>query len=306
MQTTLAQPLAFDGTGVHLGRQARLVLWPAPADHGIVFRRTDVVAVDQLVPATWDRVVEGPLNTRIANRAGTTVSTIEHLMAAIAGTGLHNVLAEIDGPEVPVLDGSAAPFVRAILAVGVRRQAARLRAIKVLREVRVEKGDAWACLAPAPGLVLSFHIAFPDPLIGMQTLRLDMSNGAFVRELCDSRTFCLRSDVERMQQQGLGLGGTLLNAVVIDDGRVLTPGGLRHKDEAVRHKMLDALGDLATAGAPILGSYHGHKAGHALTNQLLRKLFDTPGAWKLTPVDLDLAARLPGAGLGPDDLAAVA
>lgn len=306
MQTTLAAPLTFTGPGVHLGRMARLVLVPAPADHGIVFRRTDVSDADALVPARWDRVVQGALHTRVENAEGTYVATIEHLMAALAGTGVQNVLASIDGPEVPVLDGSAAPFVRAILAGGIRRQQARLRAVEVLQTVRVDKADAWASLSPAPGLTLSFHIAFPDPLIGEQDLTLNLANGCFVRELCDSRTFCLRSDVERMREQGLGLGGTLDNAVVIDGGQVLTPGGLRRPDEAVRHKMLDALGDLATAGGPILGHYHGHKAGHALTNRLLRTLFATPGAWRLTPVDRAMAARLPGAGLGPDDLAAVA
>lgn len=306
MQTTLAASLTFEGQGVHSGRPARLVLRPAPAGHGVVFRRVDVRDADPLVPALWDRVTQGALHTRIANRDGTIVATIEHLMAALAGTGLHNVLAEIDGPEVPVLDGSAAPFVRAILAAGIRQQRARLRAIEVLGAVRVEQAGSWASLTPARGLTIGFHIAFADPVIGTQDLTLDMANGAFVRELCDSRTFCLRAEVDRMRAQGLGLGGTLHNAVVIDAGQVLTPGGLRHRDEAVRHKMLDALGDLALAGAPVLGHYHGHKAGHALTNRLLRTLFATPGAWRLTPVDPDLAARLPGAGLGPDDLAAVA
>ena len=306
MQRTIAKTAFFAGTGLHSGRPAKLLVHPAPAGAGIVFRRTDVVAGQGDIPALWDRVVQAPLNTRIENAFGHSVSTIEHLMAAFAGCGIHNALVEINGPEVPVLDGSSVRFVRGLVAAGLQEQDAPQFAIEVARTVEVRLGDARARLEPGPGLVMSFAIDFPDAAIGAQSLTLDMSNGAFVRELCDSRTFCRRVDVEAMQAAGLALGGTYDNAVVVDGAEVLSTGGLRHPDEAVRHKMLDALGDLATAGAPILGRFTGERSGHAVTNLLLRALFAAPQSWRLRPVDADLAARLPGAGLGQTDLEAVA
>ena len=306
MQTTLAQTVRLDGHGLHSGAPVRLVLRPAPPHHGIRFRRSDVRLGNALVSARWDNVIQTALNTRIENAHGTAVSTIEHLMAALAGCGVHNVLAVLDAPEVPILDGSAAPFARAILQAGLVRQDAPLRAVRVLRPVTVSQGDALASLSPAPGLIIDFAIAFDAAAIGTQARSLDMANGAFLRELADSRTFCRQADVDAMRAQGLGLGGSLDNAVVVDGGRVLNTGGLRHPDEAVRHKMLDALGDLATAGAPLLAQYRGVRAGHALTNRLLRALFADPDNWAYVPVDAALALRLPGSDLGPGDLAAVA
>lgn len=305
MQTTINHVIAFTGVGLHSGKPARLVLHPAGADHGIRFVRTDL-ADRQEIPALWFNVIQEPLNTRLQGQGDVSVSTIEHLMAALAGTGVHNVLVEIDGPEVPILDGSAAPFVRKIVQAGLMRLAAPLRVIEVLKTVTVENGAARASLSPAQNLQIGFSIEFPDAAIGAQAKSLNMANGAFVRELCDSRTFCRRADVEYMHSKGLALGGTFENAVVVDGAQVLSPGGLRHSDEAVRHKMLDALGDLYTAGAPILGRYQGDRAGHALTNALLRALFDTPGAWRYVDCDASIAARLPGVGVRLSDLAAVA
>lgn len=306
MQTTLNSFVSFTGTGLHLGQPVRLTVRPASADHGIVFRRTDLPAQDADIRALWDHVIVSPLNTRIENSAGACVSTIEHVMAALAGCGIHNALIEIDGPEVPILDGSAAEFVDGFLRVGIHRLDAPLRVIKVLRPVSVKVGDASARLAPADSLHIGFEIDFADRAIGHQEKSLNMANGAFVRELCDSRTFCRASDVEAMRAQGLALGGTLENAVVVDGAEVLSPGGLRHKDEAVRHKMLDALGDLYTAGAPILARYTGHRAGHAVTNTLLRALFERPDAWTWAEVDAATAARLPGRGVRASDLSVVA
>ncbi len=306
MQTTLDSAVAFDGKGLHLGAPVSVVVRPAPADHGIIFRRMDVDASKADVPALWHRVIVSPLNTRIENAAGTSVSTIEHIMAALAGCGLHNALVEVTGPEVPILDGSAAPFVEGFLRAGVRRLAAPLRVIEVRKPVTVKIGDATARLDPADTLHIRFEIEFEDRAIGHQKKTLNMANGAFVRELCDSRTFCRSSDVDAMRAQGLALGGTLENAVVVDGADVLSPGGLRYKDEAVRHKMLDALGDLYTAGAPILGRYTGSKAGHAITNALLCAMFNDPDAWGWTHVDDATAARLPGVGLRWSDLPAVA
>ena len=306
LQTTLRTTATFEGRGLHTGEITKMVVRPAGANHGVVFCRTDVAEADALLPATWDNIITSPLNTRLSNAAGVTVSTIEHIMAALAGCGVHNVLVEVDGPEVPIMDGSAAEFVRGLIDAGVVHQVAPLKAIEVLHRVEVSRGDAFARLDPATSLQIEFSIDFEDAAIGHQAKTLNMANGSFVRELCDSRTFCRQSDVEYMQEQGLALGGSLLNAVVVEGDQVLSPGGLRHADEAVRHKMLDALGDLYTAGAPIIGRYTGNKAGHALTNQLLRALFADPTAWRMVTCDAKTAARLPGVGVSKADLFAVA
>jgi len=306
VQTSLAKSVRFEGVGLHSGAPVRMVVHPASANRGIWFRRLDETARDNLVPAAWDAVQPARLCTLLRNGAGVEVSTVEHVMAALAGCGIHNATIELDGPEVPILDGSAAPFVAAFLRAGLLRQAAPLRAIEVLRPVEVRRGEATARLAPAPNLVIDFEIDFAENAIGHQALRLVMANGTFVRELSKARTFCRKADVDAMQASGLALGGTLDNAVVVDGDRVLSPGGLRLADEPVRHKMLDALGDLALAGAPLLAQYTGHRAGHAMTNAVLRALFATPGAWRYRLCDPALAARLPGMGLREADLSAVA
>lgn len=305
VQTTLKTQVVFEGTGLHSGMPVRVVLHPAPARDGIVFRRTDLTGQPKL-RALWDQVVVSPLNTRLINVDGVTVSTIEHLMAALAGCGVHNVLIDIDGPEVPILDGSAAAFVRGIVNAGVTRLFAPLHAIEIVKDVSVVDGPAFAKLSPATTLQIDFEIDFADAAIGRQHKTLNMANGSFVRELCDSRTFCRSADVDAMRANGLALGGTVENAVVVDGDKVLTPGGLRHADEAVRHKMLDALGDLYTAGAPILGRYTGTRSGHAMTNKLLHALFADDTAWRWVACDAKIAARLPGVGVSVADLDAVA
>jgi len=274
-----------------------MVLRPAAAGHGIWFKRTDINVGDAMVPALYDAVDRSPLCTRLVNDAGVSVSTVEHVMAALAGAGVSNALIEIDGPEVPILDGSSVPFLRGIMARGVRALRAPVVAYEVLKPITVEVDGARATLLPSDRMEIEFHIDFEDAAIGRQSKTLDMGNGAFARELSDSRTFCRMSDVDMMQDKGLALGGTLENAVVVDGGDVLSPGGFRHADEAVRHKMLDALGDLALAGGPILGRYVGERAGHALTNTLLRTLFETPGALRPVVCDAETVARLPGQGL---------
>lgn len=283
-----------------------MTIHPASANYGIWFRRTDVADADPLVPARWDAVVDTRLCTRLANAAGVSVSTVEHVMAALAGCGVHNALVEIDGPEVPILDGSSRPFVDGILARGLRRLPAAVTCFEILEPVEVREGAAWVRLDPAPSLVIDFRIDFSDAAIGRQVKRLDMANGAFVRELSDCRTFCRQADVESMRSAGLALGGTYENAVVVDGDRVLSPGGLRHSDEAVRHKMLDALGDLALAGAPILGRYSAERAGHGLTNRLLRTLFARPWAFRISECGPEARARLPGVGVERADLPAYA
>lgn len=283
-----------------------MVIEPASADYGIWFRRVDVLDADPMIAARWDNVEQSPLCTLIKNAAGVSVSTIEHIMAALAGCGIHNALIEIDGPEVPIMDGSSAPFVKTILSRGLQEQTSPIRAIKVVKPIRVEAGDAWAELTPADNLEIDFHIDFEDEAIGVQQHTLNMANGTFVRELCDSRTFCRRSDVVAMQSNGLALGGVPGENAIVFDGAKIEAGILRRDDEPVRHKMLDALGDLYTAGAPILGAYKGHRAGHALTNALLRKLFADPLAYRFVECSENTRAKLPGVGVDLSEVPAVA
>jgi UDP-3-O-[3-hydroxymyristoyl] N-acetylglucosamine deacetylase len=304
VQNTLKSAATFTGFGLHSGAPVRMVVRPASADYGIWFRRVDVSDRDAMIPARWDAVVPSRLCTLVENAAGISVSTIEHVMAALAGSAIHNALIEIDGGEVPILDGSAVPFVEGFLARGIREQAAPVRAIRVLKTVEVQDGEAIARLEPADMLEIDFRISFDDVAIGTQTRHLNMANGAFVRELSDSRTFCRQSDVDAMREKGLALGGTLENAVVFEGDHVLSPGGLRHADEPVRHKMLDAVGDLALAGGPLLARYTGDRAGHALTNRLLRALFADPDAFRMVDCGPLTVGKLPGVGVHRGDLPA--
>lgn len=306
VQTTIKTAISLIGTGLHSGRPARLRILPASAEYGIWFRRVDVSGSDNLIAARYDNVADTRLSTNLSNEDGVSVSTVEHLMAALAGCGVHNALIEVDGPEVPIMDGSSDRFVREILLAGVQELQAPVRAIRVLRRVEMTIGDVEVSIEPCDGLEIDFSIDFPDAAIGRQSRHMNMANGAFVRELCNSRTFCRKADVDWMLSQGLGLGGNLNNALVVDGETVLTPGGVRHEDECVRHKMLDALGDLSLAGAPLLGRYHGVRAGHASTNALLRKLFATPMAYEMIVCDEATAHRLPGAGVSRLDLSRVA
>ncbi|WP_412565902.1 UDP-3-O-acyl-N-acetylglucosamine deacetylase [Thalassobius sp. MITS945101] len=307
MQTTLNGPVTFTGVGLHSGKPVRMTVHPASPEHGIWFRRTDVTDCDALIPARYDVVHQSPLCTKIVNEAGTTLSTVEHIMAALAGCGIHNAMVDVNGPEVPILDGSSAQFVKGLLSRGLRSQETPVRVIEILKPVDVRKGDAWARLEPADELRIDFHISFEEEAIGVQEKGLQMANGAFVRELSNCRTFCRRAEVEWMQDNGLALGGVAGENAVVFDGAVVESGaGLRHADEPVRHKMLDALGDLALAGAPILGHYTGFRAGHAVTNDLLRALFAQPDAFRMVTCDRDMQARLPGVGVHLDEIPAVA
>jgi UDP-3-O-[3-hydroxymyristoyl] N-acetylglucosamine deacetylase len=302
LQYSLKSTAVFQGKGLHSGAPVTMKIHPAPVGHGIWFLRSDVTVGDARIPAVWDAVVPSKLCTLIANDAGVSVSTIEHVMAALAGSAISNALIEVDGPEVPILDGSAALFVEGMLTAGILVQDAPVMAIRVLKSVEVRDGDAMARLEPSEMLEIDFRIDFAEAAIGQQAKVLNMANGAFVRELSNSRTFCRNADVIAMRERGLALGGTLENAVVFDGSDVLSPGGLRHADEPVRHKMLDAMGDLALAGAPILGRYTGVRAGHALTNKLLRALFAQPDAWALQDCEAHTGGKLPGVGVHHGDL----
>ncbi|MGC8202945.1 UDP-3-O-acyl-N-acetylglucosamine deacetylase [Aliiroseovarius sp. PTFE2010] len=302
MQTTLKTSVRFDGIGLHSGKPVTMVVRPAPSGRGITFRRTDIEVGNALVPARWNAVVPSKLCTLLRNDAGAEVSTVEHIMAALAGCGVTNALIDIDGPEAPIMDGSSAPFVDGILSVGLVDQDGPTVVLEILETVEVRDGDVVARLSPSNEMRIDFDIDFADAAIGRQSMSLNMANGSFVRELSHCRTFCRQSDVDAMRDNGLALGGTLENAVVIDGDTVVSPGGFRTADEAVRHKMLDALGDLALAGAPILGRYTGIRAGHAMTNKLLRKLFATDGAWRFVQCDASTARRLPGVGVRARDI----
>jgi UDP-3-O-[3-hydroxymyristoyl] N-acetylglucosamine deacetylase len=301
VQTTIKSKVSFSGIGLHTGVPVTMSITPASAEFGIWFRRTDIVG-NNLIPAIWSKVVPSALCTRLENASGVAVMTIEHIMAALAGCGIMNAIIDINAQEVPILDGSSQQFVDSILARGIRRLEAPVRAIEILETVEVTDGLSTARLEPAATLEIDFSIDFDDAAIGRQHKQLNMANGAFVRELSDSRTFCRQSDVDALRAKGLILGGTMENAVVVNGSEVLSPGGLRHQDEAVRHKMLDALGDLQLAGAPILGRYTGHRAGHALTNKLLHALFARPSAFRMVICSSERVSQLPGAGVSPGDI----
>lgn len=304
MQTTLRSNVVLKGIGLHSGRPSTIVLRPSAAEFGIWFRRVDITDRDNLIPARFDAVTDTQLCTRLSNEAGVEVSTVEHLMAALAGTGVHNAMIDIDGPEVPIMDGSSDIFARAIFKAGLCEMDAPVRAIRILKTIHVELGEVEVSLEPSETLEIDYSIDFSDQAIGRQTKSLSMSNGAFVRELSNCRTFCRRQDVEAMQSAGLALGGSLDNAVVVEGNSVLNPDGFRREDECVRHKMLDALGDLYLAGAPILGRYIGKKAGHRATNELLHALFSDPTAWEMTDLDKAQSDQLPGAHVKIQDFAA--
>lgn len=291
---------------MHSGAPVSLSILPASAEYGIWFHRTDVTRGNALVPARWNAVTRSRLCTSISNGAGVKVSTIEHITAALAGCGIQNALIKLDAAEVPILDGTSARFVDGILRRGVRRLGAPVRVIEILEDVEVREHNATARLSPSDAFEIEFFIDFDDAAIGRQKKRLNMANGAFVKELCDSRTFCRHADIAQMHAQGLGRGGSLSNALVVDGDTVLSPGGLRYSDEAVRHKMLDALGDLSLAGAPLIGRYTGARAGHALTNKLLHALFARPQAYRMRDCDALTALRLPGVGVERADIPAVA
>ena len=282
-QHTLRNPISCSGVGLHRGQPVTLTLRPAAPDSGIVFRRADL-GVD--LPARFDHVVDTRLCTVLGSLAhpDARVGTVEHVMAALAACGIDNVLVEMDGPEVPVLDGSSAPFVFLLDCAGRVEQAEARRTIEVLRTVRVVENGAFAELRPshAPGLSLSLSIEFDARAIGRQSYSMRLGEQGFRSEIAPCRTFTLRREIEAMRAAGLARGGSLDNAVVVDDALVLNPAGLRHPDEFVRHKVLDAIGDLALAGHALRGAFVGHRSGHGLNNRLLRALLSDPNAWRLS------------------------
>lgn len=280
-QQTLKRPAMCAGIGVHSGEKAKLVFRPAETGTGVCFIRTDITDRPNTVEAIGDTVSSVTLGTTLTNEHGVSVAVTEHLLAACAGIGLDNVIVEIDGPEVPIMDGSSTLFVELLLQAGLKEQAAPRRRIRILEEVSVEAGPKWAKLTPTADdcLTVRARIDFDNPAIGVQQMALRMMPGVFARDLAFARTFGFMKDAEKMRSMGLGRGSSLENAVVIDGEEVINPEGLRAGDEFVRHKILDAIGDLMLAGGPIAGCYEANQPGHALNNTLVRKLLETPEAW---------------------------
>jgi UDP-3-O-[3-hydroxymyristoyl] N-acetylglucosamine deacetylase len=288
-QHTLAGAAIRAGVGVHTGERVRMAIRPAPAGAGVVFVRTDLQGVDNRVPVSAEAVIATRLGTVIANAAGVTVSTIEHLMAALCALGVDNATIELDGPEVPIMDGSAQHFVELIDQVGLRRQEAPRRVIEITSAIEVTEGGKRAALVPSARFEVDFEIEFSSAAIGRQRVIAVADAAGFRRELAWARTFGFTHEVEALRAAGLARGGSLENAVVIEGDRVLNPEGLRSGDEFVRHKALDAIGDLYVLGAPILGRFESRCGGHGLNNQLARALTAQPHAWRVLTLAPELA-----------------
>ncbi len=289
-QRTLKSAAGCTGVALHSGDAVSLTLHPAGIDSGIKFRRVDAAGGGALIAARWDRVVDTKLCTVLGDGNGVTVGTVEHLMAALAGAAIDNATIEIDGPEVPIMDGSAEPFLSLIEGAGIRVQAAPRRVVRIEKAITVDDGDAFASLVPGSGFSVSFEIDFDNAAVSRQRVSVSLINGTFKKELARARTFGFLHEVEEMRAAGLARGGSLDNAVIVGDGHILNQEGLRFEDEFVRHKALDAVGDLYLAGAPIIGHFHGVCSGHAINNRLLRALFADQAAWSfddLCPDDLD-------------------
>ncbi|MGD9784710.1 MAG: UDP-3-O-acyl-N-acetylglucosamine deacetylase [Hyphomicrobiaceae bacterium] len=280
-QTTVAREIELVGTGVHSGAPVSVILHPADADTGLRFvvtRNTHVVAD---IAADVRNVKNLTLCTVLGDENGTTVSTVEHLLAALRGLGIDNCFVEIDSKEVPIMDGSSIAFVEAIDEVGIRELAAPRKFIKVLKPVRVQEGDCWGEISPHSGFHLDVEIDFETPVIGRQRLQLEMSPSAFRNELARARTFGFMSDVEHLWKAGLALGANLNNTVAIGEDRILNREGLRCPQEFVRHKMLDAVGDLSLAGQPLLGAFRSVRGGHRLNSRVLQAMFADDTSWTL-------------------------
>jgi UDP-3-O-[3-hydroxymyristoyl] N-acetylglucosamine deacetylase len=277
---------------VHSGRRVRLTVRPAPADSGLVFVRTDVHDQPNRISVSPEAVTRTQLNTEISNAEGVSVSTIEHLMAAFSGLGIDNAVIELDGPEVPIMDGSAFPFVQIIDRAGRRPLGKARNYIEVLAPVEVTLGDKRAALMPianGAGLEMAFEIAFTSKAVGRQAIDLAVDETSFREELAAARTFGSVQEVEALRAAGLARGGSLENAIVLDGDRILNPEGLRFPDEFVRHKAMDAVGDLYVLGAPVLGRFEARYSGHALNNALVRELWARPEAWRYASVSEALA-----------------
>ena len=280
-QRTITNSIKAMGVGLHSGKKVILELLPAPADSGINFIRSDLEPNVE-IPAIFEHVGDTTLSTTLY-KEGSRIATIEHLLSAIAGLGVDNCIIKVNGPEIPIMDGSAGPFVFLIQSAGITQQDKIKKFIKVKKEVRVERGDSFAAIKPFDGFKVSFTIEFDDPTINKyaSTSSIDFSSTSFVKEVCRARTFGSTKDLDYLQSQDLALGASVANAIAIGEDGIVNEEGLRFDDEFVKHKMLDAIGDLYLLGHNLIGQFTGYKSGHSLNNELLRKILDSEDAWEI-------------------------
>ena len=291
-QRTLKNVIRATGVGLHTGNKVFLTLRPAEPDSGIVFRRTDLDPPVE-IPARAEFVGDTRLSTSLS-RGGKNIATVEHLLSAFAGLGIDNACVDVSAAEVPIMDGSAGPFVFLIQSAGFEEQPESKRFIRIKQRIEVEDGDKHAWFEPFDGFKVSFAIEFNHPFFQQSSKRaeIDFSTTSFVKEVSRARTFGFMRDVELLREKNLALGGSLDNAIVVDDYRVLNEDGLRYEDEFVKHKILDAIGDLYLLGHSLIGSFHGHKSGHELNNRLLRKLLENKHAWELVSFESEETAPI--------------
>ncbi|MDQ6974481.1 MAG: UDP-3-O-acyl-N-acetylglucosamine deacetylase [Mariprofundaceae bacterium] len=277
LQCTLNHSIRCSGIGLHSGKKIQLVLHPAMEDTGITFYRTDLGIT---IPAHTDYVTDTRLCTTLGTDAGH-ISTVEHLLSALAGLGIDNVRIDVDGSEIPIMDGSAAPFVFLIQCAGIRKQSKTKKVIRILEKIEISQGDKCCALYPSKHFKVSYTLDYDHPLLQQCQVSIDFTNQAYTREVSRARTFGFLHEIEALQKSGLALGGSLENAIVLDQYRVMNEGGLRYSDECVRHKILDTVGDLSLAGLPILGAFKGMRTGHEMNHQLMKKLLHMPEAWRV-------------------------
>lgn len=280
-QRTLKNSIRAMGVGVHTGEKVFLTLMPGNVDTGIVFRRVDLNPVVE-IPARCENVGETTLSTTLV-KDGVRVSTVEHLMSAFAGLGIDNAIVEVSAPEVPIMDGSAGPFVFLLQSAGVQEQAAPKRFLRIKQKIKIQDKDKWVSLSPYNGFKVSFKLDYDHPVLknNIQEATFDFSSASYVKEVSRARTFGFLSEYEWLRSQNLALGGSLNNAIVLDDYRVMNEDGLRYEDELVKHKILDAVGDLYLLGTGLIGAFSGYKSGHTLNNRLLKSLLAKKSAWEI-------------------------
>ena len=279
-QQTIRKSFSLNGIGLHSGKKVKIIVEPAKVNNGIKFIRTDLKK-DNIVPALWSNVSSTNLCTTISNEKGVSVSTIEHLMSALSGMHIDNALIEIDGPEVPIMDGSSKVFVELIEKVKLIEQNSQRKILKVIKEIKVENNESYAKIIPHKEFSVDFEIEFDSHLINKQSCHLQLINGNYKSDISKARTFGFEEDVNYLRSNGFALGGNLDNAVVVGKDKILNKEGLRYKDEFVRHKILDSIGDLYLAGYPVQGYFYGKKSGHFLNNELLKKLLSSESNYKI-------------------------
>jgi len=284
-QRTLQKPISFVGRGLHSGKKSRITLRPCDDGSGIFFRRKDVTSPRDLIAARWYKITDTTLSTVLSNSAGTSIATVEHLMAALSLYRIANLEIEVDGPEIPIMDGSARAFVETLLSSPVRETELPEKVLLIQNKVAIHEGDKYAELTPDSQPRVTVAIDFKEKAIGRQTYSLNLDDPLACKKVAAARTFGFLNQIEALHKKGLALGGSLNNAILVDNDRVVNAGGLRYKNEFVRHKVLDAIGDMALVGFPIIGHYQAYKAGHLLNKRLIGKLIRDKSAWSLLSRD---------------------